>query len=264
MFRHHPANARQDLPQIGEIDRAKRLPVRRREFQHHEPGTRLEYPRRSRSPASRSIRLRTPKPTLAPSKTPSANGNRKASAATRSDARRLPRPTTQHRRHGNRRPRRDRESQRDCPARRQGQACQRKDPGNCPRRTPPHLVDRHPAPAPIGVERQQVIEQVVARRDVGEDAPHTSRFAAPPVTGSGPSMMVMEPKSYHRAWGMWGGIGNRRRCKSHGPCPMPQATTHDQPHTGRGALRKSSATRPAAARRRSRADPPSTSARSSR
>ena len=150
-------------------------PRRRGELEDHEPRARPEHAAASRSPASRSARLRTPKPTIAPSKEPSANGSASASAATGGRPAppcRAPAAASARRNPPRRRAREaGRDGQRGGEVERSG--AQIEVPAVGPA-LPAERVNGRRAPAPVDVEAEQVVEQIVARRDGGEHPPHVA------------------------------------------------------------------------------------------
>jgi hypothetical protein len=171
MFRDEPPDPRQDVTEVGQVKAAERLPPWRREFQYHEARPWLQHPRRLPEPRIEVHQIAHPEANRGPVEDAVFEREVERIRRRRAHPRRLPLPTHQHGRDkvGGHHPAPERSAVAQFGGKVLGPGTEVEvGPGGGG--LPVEAVHGRPAPALVGVEREDVVEQVVAGSDLGEDA----------------------------------------------------------------------------------------------
>ncbi len=180
MFRDQPADARQHVPEVRQIQAAHWLPARRAELEHHQPRTRPEYPRRLPEPRIEVHEIAHPEPHRGPVERCVFEGETQCIGRDRLHSRRLRRAEDEHRRNKIGRHHVTGKAFAVAELRREIERTSTEVKVTTDGHPlPTKLVHRGATPATIGVERQDVIEHVVARSDLVEDAAHVLSLGVP-------------------------------------------------------------------------------------
>ena len=180
MFRHDTPDQGQDLAKVEEVEAAHRLAGRGGELQHHEPRAGPEHACGLAQAAVEVHQVADPEADGGAIELGVGERQFQGIGVERGDPFRLAPATNQHREDEIGPNHRALESLPGGQFGRQVQGSRAEvQVAASGRSVPPQLVHRPAAPPLVDVETQQVVEQVVAWRDIGEDLAHVGPLLAP-------------------------------------------------------------------------------------
>src|SRR5690348_7014146 len=173
MFRHRATDHRKQAPKVQQVERAQRCEARCRELEYHKAGAGTEYPIRFLEPSVQIREIPHSESDHGAVEPGVGKREREHVGADGTGACRLAPPQRQHREHEIRRDHgaAERALSDECRRELEGTGAQI-EVGAVRSALPAESLHRGTAPGPVDVETEEMIQEVVARRDGGEHAAH--------------------------------------------------------------------------------------------